>query len=288
MEVEFALDRQQSALEGKGRGVTREFADMNLNNYHVNFVYNFGDDRDTLRPFIFGGLGATQAQPKDIMGSAIDSNTKFSSNWGGGLKAYPARNVGVKLMARWVPTFIKSEPAGIWCSPYWGFWLLPAPRRPVCKPAAARRRRHVSILIALRRTGTKEQSTMKATPNQRNRSGSRPGLWCPGENPRRWTRCHPGTRARPSSPSSSSWKESRRRAATTSYHLRSASPRSTTTVRFGASSRCTSSSSFALDAREVARARAIRSGRTKSRSPRCSRVMCKVHSRGGERADRST
>jgi hypothetical protein len=78
MEVEFALDRQQSALEGKGRGVTREFADMNLNNYHVNFVYNFGDDRDTLPPFIFGGLGATQAQPKDIMGSAIDSNTKFA------------------------------------------------------------------------------------------------------------------------------------------------------------------------------------------------------------------
>ena len=119
MEIEFAWDRQDSALEGKGRGVKREFVDMNLNNYHANFVYNFGDDRSTLRPFIFGGLGATQASPDDIMGQSIESSTRFSSNWGGGLKAYPARNVGIKLMARWVPTYVKSEPGGIWCSPYW-------------------------------------------------------------------------------------------------------------------------------------------------------------------------
>lgn len=121
MEVEFAYDQQRSSLEGKGRGVRRDFADMNVNNYHVNFVYNFGDDFDTLRPFIFGGLGATQFSPSDVMGSAIESTTKFSSNWGGGVKAYPGRNVGFKATVRWVPTYIKSEPGGIWCSPYWPF-----------------------------------------------------------------------------------------------------------------------------------------------------------------------
>ena len=120
IEIEFAWDQQDSSLEAKGRGgVQREFTGMTLRNYHGNFVYNWGDDRSPMRPFIFGGLGVTQYQFDDIMGQAVESNTRFSSTWGGGVKFYPARNVGIKAMARWTPTYIKSEPGGIWCSPYW-------------------------------------------------------------------------------------------------------------------------------------------------------------------------
>jgi len=119
MQVEFVYDEQSSALQGSGPGGKREFVDMKLHNYHVNFVYNWGDDRDVMRPFIFGGLGATSFKPGDVMGSLSESNTRFSSSWGGGVKAYPSRNVGIKLMARWIPTYIKSEPGGIWCNPYW-------------------------------------------------------------------------------------------------------------------------------------------------------------------------
>lgn len=119
VEIEFALDQQKSALEASGRGGKREFVDMNINNYHGNFVYNFGDDRDVMRPFMFGGIGATQYKPADVMGLDIESSTRFSSNWGGGIKMYPSRNVGIKIMARWTPTYIKSEPGGIWCSPFW-------------------------------------------------------------------------------------------------------------------------------------------------------------------------
>ena len=119
VEIEFALDQQKSALEASGRGTKREFTDMNVNNYHGNFVYNWGYDRDPVRPFLFGGLGATQFKPTDVMGTAVDSSTRFSTNWGGGVKIYPARNVGIKLLARWTPTYIKSDPGGIWCSPYW-------------------------------------------------------------------------------------------------------------------------------------------------------------------------
>ena len=90
VEIEFALDQQRSALEASGRDGKREFTDMKLNNYHANFVYNWGDDRDVMRPFIFGGVGATQYKPADVMGNAVDSNTRFSSNWGGGIKMYPS------------------------------------------------------------------------------------------------------------------------------------------------------------------------------------------------------
>lgn len=119
VEIEFALDQQRSALEASGRGSKREFTDMNVNNYHGNFVYNWGDDRDVMRPFLFGGIGATQFKPADVMGNVVDGSTRFSMNWGGGVKMYPARNIGIKVLARWTPTYIKSEPGGIWCSPFW-------------------------------------------------------------------------------------------------------------------------------------------------------------------------
>ena len=70
--IEFALDQQRSALEASGRGSKREFTDMNVNNYHVNLVYNWGDDRDVMRPFIFGGVGATQYSPSDVMGNVVE------------------------------------------------------------------------------------------------------------------------------------------------------------------------------------------------------------------------
>ena len=29
-------------------------------------------------------------------------------------------NFGIRLEARWTPTYIKSDAAGYWCDPYWG------------------------------------------------------------------------------------------------------------------------------------------------------------------------
>jgi len=120
MSVGFQYNQQRSTLEASG-STKIDFTDMNVNNYHGIFTYNFGDEDNTLRPFIVGGLGATQYKPADLEGTSIESSTKFSTTWAGGIKVYPARNVGFKAMARWTPTYIKSDPAGIWCSPYW-FW----------------------------------------------------------------------------------------------------------------------------------------------------------------------
>ena len=118
MEVGFQWAQQDSKLEAKG-GATTDFTDMTNSNYHGIFTYNWGYEDSVIRPFLFGGLGATTFSPKDIQGQSIDSLSKFSTTWGGGVKAYPSPSFGVMAMARWTPNYIKSDPAGIWCSPYW-------------------------------------------------------------------------------------------------------------------------------------------------------------------------
>jgi OprF membrane domain len=118
IEVGFLWDRQNSKLEAKD-GTARDFTDMTNSNYHGIFTYNFGYEDSAVRPFAFGGLGATTFAPSDIGGQAIDSLTKFSTTWGGGVKVYPSPSFGITAMARWTPNYIKSDPAGIWCSPYW-------------------------------------------------------------------------------------------------------------------------------------------------------------------------
>ena len=119
-EVGFLWSRQDSTLEAKN-GRSEEFTDMNVDNYHAMFTYNWGEEDAMTRPFLFGGLGATTFAPSDIAGFSIDSETKFSGTWGGGVKVYPNPRVGFTAMARWTPNYIKSDPAGVWCSPYWGY-----------------------------------------------------------------------------------------------------------------------------------------------------------------------
>ncbi len=126
-QVGFLFGQQFSTLELKTTlGTKHDAADMTVNNYHGIFTYNFGYSDSQLRPFIFGGLGATNYSPSDADGFPIESNTRFSTTWGGGGKFYATDNVGFNFTARWVPTYINSSDAGIWCSPYWpgGCWVL--------------------------------------------------------------------------------------------------------------------------------------------------------------------
>lgn len=122
-ELEFLYNNQFSTFQAKGPAGTLKLADANVNNYHGLFTYNWGEEGGKVRPFAFGGLGATHYAPGDLSipgfsGRNIDSSTKFSSTWGGGVKVY-AGAVGVKVMARYTPTYIKTSDAGVWCDPYY-------------------------------------------------------------------------------------------------------------------------------------------------------------------------
>ena len=109
----------------------KDFADLNIYTYHGIFTYNFGKHDAPIRPFLFGGLGATQYSPGKVIPEVValadnssgnlDLNgfSRFSTTWGGGLKAFVNPHLGFRFTARWTPTYIKSEAKGIWCSPYW-------------------------------------------------------------------------------------------------------------------------------------------------------------------------
>ena len=129
-EVEFLFSRQGSELGAEGPGGELAVSEMTLYNYHANFVYNWGETDARLRPFLFGGLGATNSTFGDLLlptggiDAQIDSQTRFSSTWGGGVKMYFSPMVGARVTGRWTPTYIRTEDAGIWCDPFYGCWEI--------------------------------------------------------------------------------------------------------------------------------------------------------------------
>jgi opacity protein-like surface antigen len=64
--------------------------------------------------------------PVDIGGDAVDSTTQFSTTWGGGVKIDPTNHIGFSLKGRWTPTYIHSNPDGIFCNPFFPFrcWVV--------------------------------------------------------------------------------------------------------------------------------------------------------------------
>ncbi len=125
--VGFNFGQERSKLRARIQGLEGvDYTNMSVNNYHALFTYNFGDEDEPLRPFIFGGFGATHYSPGTIKGNAIEGASRFSTTWGGGVKYFTNESVGFKGGVRWTPSYIKSDPAGIWCSPYWPWscWVV--------------------------------------------------------------------------------------------------------------------------------------------------------------------
>jgi opacity protein-like surface antigen len=127
VEVGALFDLQSTSLEVAGTA-TAKLGDMSIYNYHGYFAYNFGDSDAPVRPYVLGGLGATQfGAVSASLGSRqreISGNTKFSTTWAAGLKLYPSKRVGIRLEGRWTPTYIKSDAVGYWCDPYWGCYTV--------------------------------------------------------------------------------------------------------------------------------------------------------------------
>jgi hypothetical protein len=127
-EAGFLFSQQMSTLGVDGTR-SREIGDMNINSYHPYFAYNFGEVDATVRPFVLGGLGATNyagVEYTRVNGQTgtTGSETQFSTLWAAGVKVFPSPKVGLRIAAQWIPTYIKSDAAGWWCDPYWGCYLV--------------------------------------------------------------------------------------------------------------------------------------------------------------------
>ena len=121
VEAEVAWSSQSSDLRAITiADVEYGAGDMTVHNFHGNILYHFGDADATIRPYILGGLGATVYSPD---ASAAEGKTKFSTNWGGGVKINAGKHFGVRLQGRWIPTYVGSEDYIVY-DPYWGYWVL--------------------------------------------------------------------------------------------------------------------------------------------------------------------
>jgi opacity protein-like surface antigen len=125
--VGFNFAQQRSKLRARVTGLEGlDITSMSVNNFHGLLTYTFGEEDEAFRPYIFGGLGATNYSPDSIEGQSVDGGTRFSTTWGGGVKYFTTDHLGFKGGIRWTPTYIKSDPAGVWCSPYWPWncWIM--------------------------------------------------------------------------------------------------------------------------------------------------------------------
>ena len=120
-EVGGRWSRQQSSLVLLGPLQRRSFEGLNVDNLHVIFTYNQGDEDAPVRPYLYGGLGVTLYGSLQVDDVSVDGRSRFSSTWGAGVKIYPGGDrAGLELGVRWTPTYIRSDPGGVWCDPYWG------------------------------------------------------------------------------------------------------------------------------------------------------------------------
>jgi hypothetical protein len=120
-QVGFMFGLQDSSLGVKG-SVEREVTGLNVYSYHGTATFHAGRSSSDVRPFFMFGLGATQYKPADVMGFSFDGETQFSGTLGVGVKAYVNEKVGLSFSGRWTPTYVKSDPGGVYCSPYWSPW----------------------------------------------------------------------------------------------------------------------------------------------------------------------
>ena len=120
--AEVVFTQQRSGLEADTAGGPVEFYRISLAQVHANVVYQFGAGTARLRPFVFGGAGATFFDARDL-----DRASKASFGIGGGVKYFPWSSIGLRGQFRYKPVWLNDDPESDLCAPF-GFcqsWLWP-------------------------------------------------------------------------------------------------------------------------------------------------------------------
>ena len=111
--VEALWMQQAAALEAGTLAGTGDLFTMTVSQLQGNAVYHLGRADSRLRPFLFAGLGATFFRADDL-----ESETKLSFGFGGGVKYFAWSHVGVRGHVRYKPTMLDDEEAGDFCDPF--------------------------------------------------------------------------------------------------------------------------------------------------------------------------
>src|ERR1700745_2408668 len=120
--IEFTWSHNQAdtLAQSAGGGADQKVFGLSTNQYLGDFVVHFKERESRLRPFVLFGAGATNLAPNR---SHVNSITRFAWVFGGGVKYSFSKHIGVRLQAKWSPTYINTTTEGVWCDPFWfGCW----------------------------------------------------------------------------------------------------------------------------------------------------------------------
>jgi opacity protein-like surface antigen len=111
--AEVLWTRQSSAFKLATDAGSAELFTMTIRQLHGDVVYNLGAANARLRPFVFGGLGATFFSADELK-----SETKFSFGLGAGVKYFRWNAVGLRAQFRYKPTMMNDKDAADFCDPF--------------------------------------------------------------------------------------------------------------------------------------------------------------------------
>ena len=111
--AEVLWTRQSSALKLATDAGSAELFTMAVRQLHGDIVYHLGSPEARLRPFVFGGLGATF-----FSADHLESETKFSFGLGAGIKYFRWNAVGLRAHFRYKPTMMNDKDAADFCDPF--------------------------------------------------------------------------------------------------------------------------------------------------------------------------
>jgi hypothetical protein len=107
--LEILWSHQETVVDASRIGSTEFGSDIDY--FHVGMMNEFDDGRT--RPFVATGVGVTYLSPEE---SGLSSDTRFSLNLGGGVRAMlgSEQRIGLRLEGRIYGTFVNSSGA-VWC-----------------------------------------------------------------------------------------------------------------------------------------------------------------------------
>jgi opacity protein-like surface antigen len=104
--------QQPTDMTLRSGGVSAELFEMNVTQFLGNVVYQPVPEDAAVRPFVFGGVGATIFSSDDF-----DSETKLAWTFGAGMKWFPTPRVGARFQLRYKPTILNDSDASV-CDPF--------------------------------------------------------------------------------------------------------------------------------------------------------------------------
>ena len=113
--LEFMFNRQNSGLSVES--TDQQILNLSINQYDVNFLYNWGTSESTTRPYVLFGLGSTHFNPH-VNDLDLSGLNKFNLGLGAGVKTYFGKHFGLRGEFRYTPTYLNTTDDGFFCDAF--------------------------------------------------------------------------------------------------------------------------------------------------------------------------